>query len=333
MLRRPTSSAERSASSAAAGSRRSTWRALVTWSITAASPCPTKSWTSRAIRRRSTSSACCASSRRVAWSSATSSPWRAAARPKTHGKAMPRIQMPTAISDGSWITPAATGAEHREQAERDGAAVDERPAPDDEREQRDLEQQRLELSRPLRRDGRDDHRERERRQRQARHVGPHDERRRRDRAQARDPPRMTDRRPRRRPRPRPRTPGSAPAPARPATTPETTRRTHLEGTATPGIATPPTDGHATSDHGGGAPQLSPSPIGKAATAQACGGLQARLEPARGSGGGAAAAVGGARGAVQGRHVRGRPVAHRSVGLTCTTTAEGRRPSSAALRRV
>ena len=43
MLRLPTSSAERRASSAAAGSRCRTWRALVTWSITAASPCPTKS--------------------------------------------------------------------------------------------------------------------------------------------------------------------------------------------------------------------------------------------------------------------------------------------------
>ena len=61
MLRRPTSSADRSASSAASASRRSTCLALVTCSITAARPCPTKSWTSRAIRRRSVRSACSAS--------------------------------------------------------------------------------------------------------------------------------------------------------------------------------------------------------------------------------------------------------------------------------
>jgi hypothetical protein len=54
---------------------------------------------------------------------------------------------------------------------------------DDEREQRHLEQQRLELTGPLGRHGRDDHREREREQWHAGAVGPHHERRRRERAE------------------------------------------------------------------------------------------------------------------------------------------------------
>ena len=109
MLRRPTSSADRKASSAASGSRRRTCRALVTCSMTAASPCPTKSWTSRAMRRRSSCSAWSASSSRVRSSWSASSSCRASVRPITQGKTMPRIQIPTASSDGSWITLPTTG--------------------------------------------------------------------------------------------------------------------------------------------------------------------------------------------------------------------------------
>ena len=94
MLRRPTSSADRSASSAEAGSRRSTCRALVTWSMTAPNPCPTKSWTSRAIRRRSASSACWASC--AAWRRAPRSVAPGAQKhdPGTKGRRCPRSRYP-----------------------------------------------------------------------------------------------------------------------------------------------------------------------------------------------------------------------------------------------
>src|SRR5215213_4057485 len=52
--------------------------------------------------------------------------------------------------------------------------------------------------------------------------------------------------------------GSAGAAARPATTPETTPRTHVDGTAVQGLATPPGDGDATSYPGGRHPGAPPS---------------------------------------------------------------------------
>ena len=156
MLRRPTSSADRSASSADAGSRRSTCRALVTWSMTAASPCPTKSWTSRAIRRRSASSACWASSRRVPSSWTTSllvASDRAADDPGEDDGHDPD-------ADGDLHRILDQGHQHRrgrrEHTERRGHPERLRPTRGHEGEQNGIEHERLELSGALRHDHRDD---------------------------------------------------------------------------------------------------------------------------------------------------------------------------------
>ena len=183
MLRRPRSSAERSASSAAAGSRCSTWRAPVTWSMTAASPCPTKSCMSRAIRRRSVTSACWASSRRVAASWAISSAWCAPARPSPHGKH--DAEDPDADRQLGRILDQARRhrREHGDESERDGRHLRLRPAADHVRDQRHLEQERLELARALCHDGGDDDGDRQRRERHAGHEAPDDERADRERGE------------------------------------------------------------------------------------------------------------------------------------------------------
>src|SRR5215217_4816175 len=58
-----------------------------------------------------------------------SSAWRPAARPKTHGKAMPRMQIPVEISDGSWITAAITGANSASAPSTADSLVDEADRP------------------------------------------------------------------------------------------------------------------------------------------------------------------------------------------------------------
>src|SRR5215207_5736170 len=50
-------------------------------------------------------------------------------RPKTHGKAMPRIQIPVEISDGSWITAAITGASSASTPSSADSLVDEADRP------------------------------------------------------------------------------------------------------------------------------------------------------------------------------------------------------------
>ena len=97
MLRRPAASALASASSALSGSRRSTCRALVTCSSIAARPCPTRSCTSRAMRRRSSACARAASSCRAASSSPLSRSCRCIPHPSTTEKAMPITHIPQAI--------------------------------------------------------------------------------------------------------------------------------------------------------------------------------------------------------------------------------------------
>ena len=72
---------------------------------------------------------------------------------------MPMIQMPTAISDGSWIRLAATGAARASRPSATAARERRGPPPDDEGEQRHLEQERLELPGALCHDDRDEHRE------------------------------------------------------------------------------------------------------------------------------------------------------------------------------
>jgi hypothetical protein len=67
------------------------------------------------------------------------------------------------------------GRERDEQAQRDGDFARRGPAPDDEGQQRRLEQERLELPRALCHDDRDHHRERQHRQGHAGDVAPHDE--------------------------------------------------------------------------------------------------------------------------------------------------------------
>ena len=143
MLRRPTSSAERSASSAAARSRCRTWRALVTWSIAAAShvhevvdvsrdppPLGEQRLLSQFAPRRLEFTATC--------------PWRAKARPTTQGKMVPMIQLGTPISASGHGHRHGSG--HREQSQRYCRRPRLRPAGNDEGKDGQLEEKRLELS-------------------------------------------------------------------------------------------------------------------------------------------------------------------------------------------
>jgi hypothetical protein len=68
------------------------------------------------------------------------------------------------------------GSEQRQHAQRHGFGRPRGGSPDNEGEQGDLEQERLELPRPLRHHRRDDDRERQQEQRHAGHVGPHEQR-------------------------------------------------------------------------------------------------------------------------------------------------------------
>ena len=80
--RRPTVSASSSARSASARSRWSTCRAPVTCSSIAASVCPARSCSSRAMRRRSSATSWSASARRACSSCSINRCWRYTARPR-----------------------------------------------------------------------------------------------------------------------------------------------------------------------------------------------------------------------------------------------------------
>ncbi len=91
-LARPTASASRRARSDSSRSRRSTCRAPVTWSSMAASVCPARSWSSRAMRRRSSATAWSASDRRAASSSRISVRCCLRVRPRANVNAEPADQ-------------------------------------------------------------------------------------------------------------------------------------------------------------------------------------------------------------------------------------------------
>ncbi len=107
-LARPTASASRSARSDSSRSRRSTCRAPVTWSSMAASVCPARSWSSRAMRRRSSATAWSASDRRAASSCRISARCCLRIRPRTNISAAPDDQGIHSISSSGASSVATT---------------------------------------------------------------------------------------------------------------------------------------------------------------------------------------------------------------------------------
>ena len=130
--------------------------------MTAANPCPTKSWTSRAIRRRSASSG-------LLRELAPGGVKLGCELPLASGRAGDDpgegdAHDPDADKDLGRVLDQARRHRcgHRQQAERDCRPERWGPVADDEGEQGHLEQEWLELPGALRHDNRGDHRERQR---------------------------------------------------------------------------------------------------------------------------------------------------------------------------
>ena len=120
---RPSRRRSSARSASARSPRRSTCRAPVTWSSIAASVCPARSCSSRAMRRRSSATSWSASARRACSSWSINRRWRYTARPRVKMNTLARTHGSHAIPDSGTISSATTNGSGSSDARDDDGRV------------------------------------------------------------------------------------------------------------------------------------------------------------------------------------------------------------------